>query len=179
MTRQLRPCITSTYKIVIPTNLWAQPLTADGFGLTGSKTLLIYGNLPWEHNLVEAPWIIKSRGYYYLFYSAAFYADQTYSVGVARSKSLLGPYIKYPQPILKSNNKFIGPGHCSVVPAKNQADKFIMVYHSWVADSSKTAWNGHGAIRTMLVDEIKWSGDGWPSVAGQTPSIAPQPLPVS
>ena len=161
----------------IPTPIWAQPLTADGLGLTGEKVQLITNDRDWEHGLVEGPWVIKRQDYYYLFFSGGCYDDATYAVGVARSKSLLGPYTKQPNPILHSSNQFTGPGHCSVVSANNNPGKFIMVYHSWLPASSKHL--GHGPNRLLLVDEIKWTDDNWPYITGDMPSYTPQPIPVS
>ena len=161
----------------IPTPIWAQPLTADGFGLTGHKTQLITDDLTWEHGLVEAPWIINTRGYYYLFYSAACYDDNTYAVGVARSKSLLGPYTKHSTPILHTSDHFIGPGHCSVVTSSSDQSKFLMVYHAWKPDPKGR--HGHGAHRLILVDEVKWTSDNWPYITGEVPSATAQPMPLS
>ena len=59
--------------------------------------------------------MIKRGDYYYLFYSGGSFFDNTYAIGIARSLSLIGPYEKYPYPILSSNDFWIGPGHCSVL----------------------------------------------------------------
>jgi arabinan endo-1,5-alpha-L-arabinosidase len=99
----------------IPTWIWAVKLTTDGLGTTGEWTKLIKNDLPWEGDLVEGPWIFGFQGYYYLFYSANGYCGPGYAIGVARSKSPLGPYVKKGDPIRKTDPYFIGPGHCSVI----------------------------------------------------------------
>lgn len=71
----------------------------------------------------EGPWVIRRGGMYYLFYSGNMFDSQGpngtcfYSVGVARSASPTGPFVKRGDPILHASvpNRFTGPGHCSVV----------------------------------------------------------------
>jgi beta-xylosidase len=52
--------------------------------------MLIENDAPWEGPLVEGPWVIKTNGYYYLFYSGNVYSTPNYAVGVARSTNFLG-----------------------------------------------------------------------------------------
>lgn len=40
--------------------------------------------------LIEAPEVVKHGGYYYLFFAAGRYCQESYSEGVARSKSIWG-----------------------------------------------------------------------------------------
>lgn len=75
-----------------PTEIYALQLTSDGKSLADDNHLLIRDSLNWENGIVEAPWIINENEYFYLFYSSCGYASLCYSVGVARSKDLLGPY---------------------------------------------------------------------------------------
>jgi arabinan endo-1,5-alpha-L-arabinosidase len=98
-----------------PTWIWAAQLGHGGINIIGHKVPLIVNDLPWEGPLVEAPWIIQNGKYYYLFYSGNGYCGAAYAVGVARSTNPLGPYEKKGDPIRKSDSKFIGPGHCSVL----------------------------------------------------------------
>ena len=60
----------------------------------------------------EGPAVIKRNGVYYLNYSANFYASRDYSIGCSQSTRPLGPFVKYPEPVLKyKENVFSGPGH--------------------------------------------------------------------
>lgn len=60
----------------------------------------------------EGPSVIRHGGNYYLNYSANCYLCPEYAVGCAVAASPLGPYIKYPSPVLKGDGKdFSGPGH--------------------------------------------------------------------
>jgi len=147
----------------IHTWLWAQKLTNDGLKVTGDKTALIRETLPWEGDLVEAPWVIKRGDWYYLFYSGYGYCNPTYAVGVARSKNPLGPYQKKGDPILKTGPTWVGPGHCSVLLDHKVKDQYVMIYHSW--HGKEVCGKYH---RLLLVDYVKWSADGWPYMANQS-----------
>jgi len=152
-----------------PTPIWAQELTDGGLALAGKKYFIISNDQKWEDNLVEGPWLKKRNNYYYLFYSANAYYDGRYGVGVARSLNPLGPYTKYSGPILHSNQKWIGPGHCSVITTHNGTD--VMIYHSWQHPQVGGNYN-----RLLLIDSVEWKDD-WPQIAGSTPSVDPQPIP--
>ena len=49
---------------------------------------------PEENGTVEGLWLMFKEGTYYLFYSASAFQLPTYRMMVARSDSLLGPYVK-------------------------------------------------------------------------------------
>ena len=103
----------------------------------------------WEEGIVEAPWFYEEGGWYYLFYSGCGYNRDCYAVGVARSKSALGPYEKYENnPILKTripktSETWEGPGHCSIIKTKN--NKTVAFYHGWPRGKI-------GTKRLMLLD---------------------------
>jgi arabinan endo-1,5-alpha-L-arabinosidase len=107
--------------------------------------------------LVEGPWIHYHNGWYYLFYSANGYCGPSYAVGVARSQNPLGPYQKKGAPILSTYSTYEGPGHCSVI--ETIEGKTVMIYHSWVTGS---VCDGHN--RVMMVSEVNWEDDAWPSI---------------
>lgn len=157
-----------------PTPIRLRKLTADGLAFapnTQAATLITNNGGTWEGGVVEAPWIVKRNGMYYLFYSGNVY-DHRYRTGVARASNLSGPYEKRGAPILTNNERWVGPGHGSVVTASG---KDYFVYHAW-----KNAGNGTHAQadgRHVLVDRITWGGDGWPSIADGSPSRTPQPWP--
>jgi len=153
-----------------PTPIWAQKLTNDGMSVYGDKYFILENTLPWEDTLIEAPWLIKRGFYYYLFYSANSYNDARYAVGVARAKHPLGPYHKHDDPILHSNEKWYGPGHCSVVSTPNGTD--IMFYHSW-----KYPDVGEPNNRLMMMDKVYWY-DNWPYIKHHTPSFDEENVPV-
>ena len=49
---------------------------------------------PEENGTVEGLWLMFKEGTYFLFYSASAFQLPTYRMMVARSDSLLGPYVK-------------------------------------------------------------------------------------
>jgi len=152
------------------TPIWAQRLNRTGLALIGNRSMLIDNTLSWEGPLVEAPWLIYTRDNYYLFYSANAYYNGLYAVGVARSKNLLGPYVKRPYPAVHSSKEWVGPGHCSVIPVDKGA--WVMVYHSW-----KEGHVGGNNNRVLMMDAIVWDEDGWPTLPYQQPSNTTQPAP--
>ncbi|KAI1283756.1 Non-reducing end alpha-L-arabinofuranosidase BoGH43B [Halotydeus destructor] len=139
-----------------PTYIWAQPLASDGLSVVGSKVSLIREDLKWEGGLIEGPWFLQNGDYYYLFYSANGYCDEHYSVGVARSKTPLGPYEKKGDAILVSDSNFRGPGHCSVV-LDTETGNHVMLYHAWRAGQ---VCGDH--YRQLMGKTMSWSSDGWP-----------------
>ena len=68
---------------------------------------------------IEAPWMTKHNGTYYLQYSGPGTQWKTYAVGYYTSSSPLGPFTYYPgSPILVHNKCLInGVGHHSVIDA--------------------------------------------------------------
>jgi beta-xylosidase len=89
-------------------------------------------------------------------------------MGVARSRSLLGPWEKNPaNPILAGNEQWKCPGHGSVV--MDDRGRYFMLYHAY--DARTFVFTG----REMLLDEVKFGGDGWPTINdGKGPSSGAQ-----
>lgn len=157
-----------------PTPIYLRELAADGLHFApGSTKVELIRNAPatWEGPLVEAPWLVKHDGMYYLFYSGNFF-NEKYRVGVARAASVAGPYTKKGAPILGNNAKWVGPGHNSVV----QADGLdYIVYHAWPALPSGQPDETKG--RLLMVDRITWA-NGWPVIdTDGTPSMSPRVRP--
>jgi len=166
-----------------PSVIYAQELTADGLSLApGSKEIyLIRNDLAWEAGVVEAPWVIPYANNYYLFYSGNGYAargpDGTclYAIGVARSTTPVGPFVKHGDPILVSIysknpfDLFTGPGHCSVVNWNSTTQ--YMVYHAWSTNEIAGPYPRH-----MMTDKVVWQNN-WPIVYDGHPSDTPKRVP--
>jgi beta-xylosidase len=136
----------------------------------GSKMIkLIENNLGWEGPIVEAPSFLYRKPYYYLFYSGNGYWNK-YAVGIARSKSALGPYKKHPKPVMQSSSIFAAPGHCSVVQMP-KSGTHVMIYHAYRRPNV-----GDGHPRFLMVDKVIWK-NGWPTIKGRIPSSTPQKIP--
>lgn len=122
------------------------------------------GNYPTGagQNAIEAPFIFKHDGYYYLFVSWDYCCSgirSTYRVVVGRSKTVEGPYLDNRGidmldgggvPVIEGDKKiFEAVGHCAVYRFGNK-DHFIA--HGYQIPGGES----------VLVDkEIKWQ-NGWP-----------------
>jgi xylan 1,4-beta-xylosidase len=144
------------------TRIWARRLTPDGLHTMGRATVLLRNDAAWEGGVVEAPQVITRRGWVYLFYSGNGYGGRScrYAVGVARSRSVLGPFVKAPHnPILAGNGAWRCPGHTTVT--QDAAGQWWMLHHGIAAGDADDA-----APRQLLLDPVRWDRDGWPSVNG-------------
>ena len=112
----------------------------------GDPKRLITVDLPWEGVLVEAPTLWKREGKYYLFYSANDYKTPRYAVGVAVADSILGPYTKLPEPVLKTTvpKGVIGPGGQDIVAGPD--GETWMLFHAWTAEG----------IRNLNLARLRW-----------------------
>ncbi len=156
-----------------PTPIYARELAKNGLSFAAGSVatkVLVNDTATWEGGVVEAPWVVLHDSMYYLFYSGNVY-DYRYRTGVARSASLLGPYVKHGAPILGNNERWVGPGHGSVV-AVGAKDYFV--YHAWTNSGNGKQLDGDG--RQVLVDRIDWQA-GWPVIHDGTPSRTPLPWP--
>ena len=144
-----------------PTIIWAQKLTPDGTKLMGAMKELIRNDAPWEGAVVEGPFIVRRDKWFYLFYSGSGCcgAGCNYALGVARSRSLLGPYEKCPSnPILPGNDEWKCPGHGSIV--QDDKGRYFLMYHAY--STKDHVFTG----RQALLDEVKFVPDGWPTING-------------
>ncbi|MDX6263361.1 MAG: hypothetical protein QOH84_5049 [Kribbellaceae bacterium] len=127
-------------------------LSADGLTLVGETTRLIKQTLPWEGDLVEAPYVVERNGKFHLFYSANAYDKAEYAVGHALCETPTGPCVKSGDPILTTSADAAGPGH-NMVLVKD--DRYWFVYHAW--DPALVGVDPPG--RTMWLSELTWNGD--------------------
>ncbi|MFT2009586.1 family 43 glycosylhydrolase [Pontibacter sp. 13R65] len=154
----------------LPTPIWAQRMNEERTALTG-EMFEMFRNDPntWEGGLVEGSALIRKNGYYYHFYAgdACCGRECTYGIGVARAKTLQGPWVKYAEnPIMRKNDDWKCPGHGTVVTDKNGQD--YMLYH---------AYSTHASVypgRQGMLDKIVWGENGWPSFENDSPSGASQ-----
>jgi arabinan endo-1,5-alpha-L-arabinosidase len=153
------------------------PLTADGTEPAGEKTRV-------ASDLFEGAYLIKRRGYYYLFVSSGSCCDgfdSEYQVEVGRATSITGPYRnQYGRTLLESHGRlvvddsdaFAAPGHNAVVT--DDAGTDWLVYHAY--DRAHDAFLDGTPRRALMLDPLRWPDD-WPEVAGTFPS-AQERLPV-
>ena len=115
-------------------------------------------------NAIEAPFIAKHDGWYYLFVSYDFCCkglSSNYKTAVGRSKKVEGPYVdKDGKPMTETGGtilvgespEYAGVGHCSVYEFDG---KWYFAAHAY--DKSK-----NGASKLYL-HELEWH-DGWPVI---------------
>ena len=139
----------------------------------GKKVLAVNPNPPKNPtsdfagpNAIEAPFIFKHAGYYYLFVSWDYCcqgAKSNYRVAVGRSKTVDGPYLD-PDGIdmrdgggmlfLEGDKKeYEAAGHCAAYLIDNQ-DIFICHGYS-VAQQGASV---------LVQCPIRWTSDGWPTL---------------
>jgi beta-xylosidase len=97
------------------TSIYSQSLSADGRHLLGQPTRIFGPDQPWQGRIIEAQDLIEVHGAYYMFYSANWFNQPYYAIGVARCQGPLGPCADTsPTPFLASNGQGQGPGEPSV-----------------------------------------------------------------
>lgn len=142
----------------LPTPIVAAPLAPGGIALAAPPRELFRADAPWEHGLVEAPALVRRHGLFYIVYSAGRCCGLrcTYRTGVARSPSLLGPWEKRPEPLIRADAMFRCPGHGSVTAGPGGSP--LLAYHAYARDDS--------ANRQLLVSRLSVGADGWPVLRG-------------
>ena len=118
-----------------------------------------------KENSVEAPFIMKHGGYYYLFVSYDYCCrglKSTYKVVVGRSREILGPYVdRDGRSMLKGGGSLlisdtpehVAVGHCAVYDFDGRTIFFAHGYSK-----------AHNGESRLVVRYIKWSEDGWPEI---------------
>ncbi len=117
-------------------------------------------------NAIEAPFIFRHAGYYYLFASIDYCCrgpKSNYKMIIGRSTSITGPYADEAGVplargggtiLLAGDSKWYGVGHNGV----NSFDGVdYIVFHGYDASDP------HGRSK-LRIDRLKWTEDGWPVV---------------
>ncbi len=139
--------------IGVDTFLKVAPLSEDGLQLDAEPTVLFSQDLPWEGDIVEAPFVWENDGIFHLFYSANGYWTDAYAVGHATAPSPTGPFTKDPDPVLTTSDVAAGPGHCSLIEVGGQV---WMVYHAWEPGAVGDEATG----RQMWLSRVSFTADG-------------------
>ncbi|GAA1756416.1 family 43 glycosylhydrolase [Luedemannella helvata] len=134
-----------------------------GTGLRSDTTVRAIAARGGGTTAIEAPFIFKHGGYYYLWVSwdtCCQGANSTYRIMVGRSTSVTGPYTDRNgvamtagggTQVLATHGGVIGPGHQAVI-RDNDGD--VLVYHYYT--SSGASYLG--------INRIGYDGAGWPFV---------------
>ena len=128
---------------------------------------LIAPDAGWEQSVTEGPSLVRRGGSYLLFYAGGHCCRPpcTYAEGVARSSSLLGPYVKDPaNPLLAGNAAWQCPGHGTTIDLG--AAGLYLLHHAYRSDDA------FDRRRSALLDRVDFTPDGWPTIAGGLGPVA-------
>ncbi|HEV2783028.1 MAG TPA: arabinan endo-1,5-alpha-L-arabinosidase [Actinophytocola sp.] len=125
------------------------------------RTLYSMARRPTAGGAIEAPFLVRQGGFYYLFVSFDLCCrgtGSTYRVMVGRSTSITGPYVDRAgvaltngggTEILATHGGVVGPGHQAVLP---DTGTWLLIYHYYTSAGSR-----------LGINFLDWS-DGWPRV---------------
>jgi arabinan endo-1,5-alpha-L-arabinosidase len=128
------------------TPIHAQLLNEDG-ELVGEDTIVLTNDQEWEGHLIEGPWVTCQKGRYWIFYAGNDFGTPAYGIGVAVADHPLGPYVKQPEPLLRSVKSWWAPGHASVAPGLNGEPQIF--FHAFFPGTG-----GYNAFRALLTTEL-------------------------
>jgi beta-xylosidase len=152
-----------------PTDIFVQPMTADGLGLTGEPVTLLTNDRPWEEHVIESPTMVRAGEDYVMFYSANHFGWEPhqrlspYAMGYATCAGPLGPCTDAPEnPILysyadRTAGCLSGPGHQAVFEAGGR--QYIMFHAHIARGGCQNARKG----RQMYIAPLGWR-DGKPVI---------------
>jgi arabinan endo-1,5-alpha-L-arabinosidase len=118
---------------------------------------------------IEAPFIVRHGGFFYLFASFDFCCrgvNSTYNVRVGRSKEITGPYMDRDGVVMLDGGgtrvvwgagRWRGPGHNAVL---HDGSAEWLVYHAYDAEDRGTP--------KLRIEKLHWSPDGWPEAPSMT-----------
>lgn len=118
---------------------------------------------------IEAPFLHKRDGYYYLFVNwgkCCRGVESTYEIRVGRSRAVTGPYLDRDGKdmrtgggtlVLDSEDRWIGPGHASIL---ERSGREWLVHHYYDREL-----NGRSRLRMV---PLTWDQDGWPAAQGKS-----------
>lgn len=153
--------------------IWGVGLTDDGLHIKKEATPVKLGGIRFEGTYLH-----KRGNFYYLFVSADACCkgrESTYHLVVGRSKNPLGPFVdpkgnlmsedSYDYTILQNPDdlQFAGPGHNAEFITDDAGQDWMLYHGYWAGNEYKG--------RCMLLDQVKWTKDGWPYFEGGVPSL--------
>ena len=119
-----------------------------------------------QNGAIEAPFIFKKNGYYYLFVSwdrCCRGVNSTYKILVGRSKDIRGPYLdKNGKNMTYGGGTLIADGNDRWAAVGHQAAYTIdgrdyLIFHAYDRND-----NGRSKL---LIKEISWDENGWPGIS--------------
>ena len=144
----------------------------DASGARKGDKLTSLASRPSSNGAIEAPFIVRRCGYYYLFASfdtCCKGADSTYNIRVGRSKDVAGPYVDRAgtalmqgggTQLVKPNGSWAGPGHNAVLFSTRGV---FNVFHAYAKGNDGSFRDGASYLH---VAELAWDDQGWPVSGG-------------
>jgi arabinan endo-1,5-alpha-L-arabinosidase len=132
----------------------------------GTSAPIAIAARPNNGGALEAPFLVRRCGYYYLFTSwdtCCKGADSTYNMRVVRSTNINGPYTDKAGTaatsgggtlVAEGDATWAGPGGQSVMIVGSKA---YLVYH---------AYTRSGGTATLRIADLVWDASGWPVPVG-------------
>lgn len=118
---------------------------------------------PTNDQSIEAPFIVRRGGFYYLFASYDMCCRgmrSSYNIRVGRSPEVTGPYLDEHgvamtegggSVVLAGSGRVLGPGHNAVLV---DGEQYYLVHHFYDADNE-------GRSR-LQIRPLQWTDEGWP-----------------
>jgi hypothetical protein len=135
------------------TPILAQRLAPDGTSFLGEPSLVLANDLDWEGHLIEGPWLTRQQGRYWLFYAGNDFCTPAYGIGVAVADHPVGPFVKQPEPLLRSTRSWSAPGHASVAPGLDGTPQLF--FHAYFPGRG-----GYNEFRALLTAKLRFGADG-------------------
>jgi arabinan endo-1,5-alpha-L-arabinosidase len=138
----------------------------DASGARVGSTVTGIAARPQSGGALEAPFLVRRCGYYYLFTSwdaCCKGASSTYNIRVVRGTSVSGPFVDQAgiaamqgggTLVAKGDSTWAGPGGQSILFVGKQA---YLVYHAYAVS------NGAATLR---IADLVWDATGWPVPVG-------------
>lgn len=135
--------------------IWQAEIELPSCRLIGGSSLAIASSEDGWDTKIEGPVVLHRGDYYYLFFSSF---TRTYEIGVARSRSLGGPWVQQPSnPFLVPRAPYTHCGHNGVFPGPDG--------NIWI---SYLIQCGAESPERMAYDPIRFTADGWIETDGPT-----------
>ena len=143
---------------------FAVKLSEDMKEIVQFEDTSVYMEMEGLTNYMEAPFMIKRGGKYYLMYSCGVWSNDSYNVRYAVSDSPVGPFYESRQILKTLDSDHYGPGHhsCIYIEENNQ---WLICYHIWKTGVSyrrpcigRLVFNQNGSIRGVDITD-HWTTD--------------------
>ncbi len=147
------------------TAIWSQALSGDLTTLSGTPSLILQSDQPWQRGIVEGPDMVDHGGTDYLFYSGSDEGSSTYAIGYATC--LAGPTAacndSSSNPILTSGPGMSGPGGPAVFTSPT--NQLQLAFSAW---QGTTIGYLNCGLRPMYLSALTFGTGGVPSLSPAT-----------